>query len=113
MVLEAMAMGKPVIATRWGGPADYLDASSGMLVDPESYSTLVMGFATAMQRLIDSPALAHSMGSAGRQRALRDFDWQQKIDQVISIYRSLVEKTGALQEFEDRAVSSAAVSQHH
>jgi glycosyltransferase involved in cell wall biosynthesis len=113
VVLEAMAMGKPVIATRWGGPADYLDASSGMLVDPESYSALVTGFATAMQKLIDSPALANSMGSAGRQRVLRDFDWQQKIDQVISIYRSLAEKTGVSQEFEDRRVSPAAVSQHH
>jgi glycosyltransferase involved in cell wall biosynthesis len=113
VVLEAMAMGKPVIATRWGGPADYLDASSGMLVDPESYSALVTGFATAMQKLIDSPALANSMGSAGRQRVLRDFDWQQKIDQVISIYRSLAEKTDVSQEFEDRRVSPAAVSQHH
>jgi glycosyltransferase involved in cell wall biosynthesis len=113
VVLEAMAMGKPVIATRWGGPADYLDASSGMLVDPDSYSALVTGFATAMQKLIDSPALANSMGSAGRQRVLRDFDWQQKIDQVISIYRSLAEKTDVSQEFEDRRVSPAAVSQHH
>ena len=33
VVLEAMAMGKPVIATHWGGPADYLDATCGILVE--------------------------------------------------------------------------------
>lgn len=80
VVLEAMAMGKPVIATRWGGPADYLDATCGILVEPESYSSLVTGFAEAMQKLICSPRLARSMGDAGRARAVRDFDWQRKID---------------------------------
>jgi glycosyltransferase involved in cell wall biosynthesis len=89
VVLEAMAMGKPVIATRWGGPVDYLDESSGILVEPKSYPDLVAGFAEAMTRLIDSPELAKSMGAAGRKRAVRDFDWQTKIQQVISIYRSL------------------------
>jgi len=90
VVLEAMAMGKPVIATAWGGPTDYLDSTCGILVEPESYSALVTGFAEAMQKLIDSPDLARSMGDAGRTRAVRDFDWQRKIDQTIQIYRALV-----------------------
>ena len=90
VVLEAMAMGKPVIATRWGGPMDYLDSTCGILVEPKSYEDLVTGFAEAMRRLIDSPELATSMGDAGRARAMRDFDWQRKIDQMIQIYRALV-----------------------
>jgi glycosyltransferase involved in cell wall biosynthesis len=113
VVLEAMAMGKPVIATNWGGPADYLDSSCGMLVEPESYSALVAGFADAMQKMIDSPALAKSMGVAGRQRAVRDFDWQQKIDQVIGIYCSLAEKPEVSQKSRQALVSSAAVSEHN
>lgn len=92
VVLEAMAMGKPVIATHWGGPADYLDASCGMLVKPQSYLGLVDGFAEVMQKLIDSPELAKSMGAAGCARAIRDFDWQRKIDQVIEIYRELAKR---------------------
>ncbi len=40
-----------VIATAWGGPADYLDQSCGILVDPVSEHALVVGFAEAMQRL--------------------------------------------------------------
>lgn len=112
VVLEAMAMGKPVIATHWGGPADYLDTSCGILVEPESYSGLVAGFAAAMQTLIASPGLAKSMGEAGRQRVIRDFDWQRKIGQIIRIYRALVEKSEVSLEFEEGSASSAVVSQH-
>jgi glycosyltransferase involved in cell wall biosynthesis len=89
VVLEAMAMGKPVIATRWGGPVDYLDESNGILIEPKSYPDLVDGFAGAMSKLMNAPELAKSMGASGRERAIRDFDWQKKIQQVISIYRTL------------------------
>ncbi|MGD0939066.1 MAG: glycosyltransferase family 4 protein [Terracidiphilus sp.] len=110
VVLEAMAMGKPVIATRWGGPADYLDASCGVLVDPASYEGLVTGFANAMQSMLESPDLAKRIGAAGRERAVRDFDWQLKIDRVIGIYRSVAEKTEVFQEAKQAAVSPAAAS---
>ena len=93
VVLEAMALGKPVIATDWGGPADYLDATCGILVEPDSYVGMVTGFAEAMRRLILRPELARSMGEAGRTRAVRDFDWQRKIDQIIQIYYELAEKS--------------------
>jgi glycosyltransferase involved in cell wall biosynthesis len=111
VVLEAMAMGKPVIASDWGGPADYLDDSCGVLVEPESYSGLVAGFAAAMQKLIDSPALAKSMGAAGRERAIRDFDWQRKIDEVIGIYHALAEKSDVTQGFDESRVFPATASE--
>ena len=111
VVLEAMAMSEPVIATRWGGPADYLDASCGVLVEPESYETLVAGFADAMRMMLESPSLATSMGAAGRERAVRDFDWQQKIDRVISIYRSVLKNSDASQELKTGAASPAAASE--
>jgi glycosyltransferase involved in cell wall biosynthesis len=97
VVLEAMAMGKPVIATNWGGPADYLNASCGILVEPTAYPALVEGFRNAMQKLIDSPSQAQSMGEAGRKRAIQDFDWQRKIEQMIAIYKRLLVKTDAIE----------------
>jgi glycosyltransferase involved in cell wall biosynthesis len=112
VVLESMAMGKPVIATRWGGPVDYLDESSGILIEPKSYPDLVAGFAEAMTKLMNSPELAKSMGAAGRKRAVRDFDWQKKIQQVISIYRTLLEKSDVFSAFEESPAPSATVSQH-
>jgi glycosyltransferase involved in cell wall biosynthesis len=113
VVLEAMAAGKPVVATRWGGPADYLDATCGILVEPESYSAMVTGFAEAMQKLICSPDLANSMGDAGRARAVRDFDWQRKIDQIIRIYSALADKSRVSQELAEGCVPSATVSENN
>jgi glycosyltransferase involved in cell wall biosynthesis len=91
VVLEAMAMARPVIATDWGGPADYLDAETGFLIPPQSREAMVAGFAGAMQRLIDDPGLAACMGAAARVKTLACFTWQMKIDRIVEIYRSVIE----------------------
>jgi glycosyltransferase involved in cell wall biosynthesis len=83
-----MAMARPVIATAWGGPLDYLDASCGILIEPDSRESLIAGFAEAMRRLMNSPVLGAKMGRAGRERLLREFDWEQKIDRIVAIYES-------------------------
>lgn len=88
VVLEAMACAKPVIATAWGGPVDYLDASCGFLVEPSSREALVAGFRHAMLSLLVSPELARRMGAAGRARVERDFDWECKVDHMLAIYES-------------------------
>jgi glycosyltransferase involved in cell wall biosynthesis len=87
VVLEAMASGIPVIATKWGGPADYLDSSCGFLIEPSSREAIVQGFAAAMLQLIDRPALRDELGSKGRQRVEEYFDWEKKIDRILEIYR--------------------------
>jgi glycosyltransferase involved in cell wall biosynthesis len=111
VVLEAMAMGKPVIATRWGGPADYLDASCGILVEPDSYASLVAGFGEAMARLVDTPGLARLMGAAGRERVVRDFDWQQKVDRMIGIYGSVAKNRDVFHKLESTTISNATTSE--
>jgi glycosyltransferase involved in cell wall biosynthesis len=87
VVLEAMAMGLPVIATAWGGPTDYLDESCGILVRPSSREALIEGFADAMKALAESPALRERLGEAGRARALEHFDWERKIDKILDLYK--------------------------
>lgn len=90
VVLEAMAMGKPVIATAWGGPADYLDQTCGILLPPSSRAELVTGFARAMQLLLDDPGLAARLGQAGRIRLKQSFDWEDKVDTLLAIYRRVL-----------------------
>ncbi|HUP08750.1 MAG TPA: glycosyltransferase family 4 protein [Caldimonas sp.] len=96
VVLEAMAMAKPVIATAWGGPLDYLDATCGMLVAPDGEAELVEGLASAMKTLAADPALCRRMGAAGRARVERHFDWDVKVAQVLEIYDRAIEKHAAL-----------------
>lgn len=90
VVLEAMALGMPVIATSWGGPTDYLDPSCGVLVEPSSRETLIDGLAKAMTDLARSPGLRVQMGQAGRAKVVREFDWEAKVDRMIEIYREAI-----------------------
>jgi glycosyltransferase involved in cell wall biosynthesis len=89
VVLEAMATGLPVIASKWGGPADYLDESCGILVDPTSRPSFVAGLTEAMARLASSPDLRRELGRAGRARAVGEFDWDRKIERFKEIYALL------------------------
>jgi glycosyltransferase involved in cell wall biosynthesis len=85
-ILEAMAMGKPVITTKWGGPADYVDARSGVLVEPSSPEEFVEGLATAMVALSRDGALRASLGAGGLQRVREDhLAWGSKADHVLDI----------------------------
>jgi glycosyltransferase involved in cell wall biosynthesis len=90
VVLEAMACGLPVIATRWGGPADYLDERSGILVDPTGHGSFVAGLIDAMRRMITSPELRARLGEAGKRRVQEEFDWERKIDRILDIYEQAV-----------------------
>ena len=86
VVLEAMACGIPAIATAWGGPADYLDASCGILVPAANPETIIQGFADAMSKLSADSELRSRLGTAGRKRVEQLFDWEQKIDRILELY---------------------------
>jgi glycosyltransferase involved in cell wall biosynthesis len=92
VVLEAMASAVPVIATGWGGPADYLNSECGILIEPSSRADLIAGFADAMERLLQSDALREQLGGAGRERVLREFTWAHKIDRIQAIYDSTLSR---------------------
>jgi glycosyltransferase involved in cell wall biosynthesis len=95
VVLEAMAMGIPVIATAWGGPADYLDESCGILVEPTSVDAFITNLSTALIRLAKNPEERIAMGKAGRRKVVEDFDWEAKVDRMLGIYREAIERSRA------------------
>jgi glycosyltransferase involved in cell wall biosynthesis len=88
VVLEAMSMGKPVIATAWGGPLDYLDAMCGVLVPPTSRTDIVNGFSSALIRMAQSVSQRRSMGAHGLAKVKQEFDWELKVDRMLEIYRA-------------------------
>ncbi|MEA2542458.1 MAG: hypothetical protein QOH35_3824, partial [Acidobacteriaceae bacterium] len=101
VVLEAMALGRPVIATRWGGPIDYITPACGILVPPTSREALIAGLAEAMQRLASDPSLVEAMGAAGRHRLVEHFTWDRKIDAILDVYRSAYLSGGRRSPVED------------
>ena len=94
VVLEAMAMGVPVIATRWGGPADYLDDETGILIDPTGRDAFVEDLRAALVRMAGSPALREQFGERGRARVLAHYDWDKKIDRILEIYGDVMASSG-------------------
>lgn len=69
-VLEAMAAGLPVIATRVGGiPRIIDDGLSGLLISPGDSD----GLASALRMLLNDPQLAHRLGNAAKKRAETEF----------------------------------------
>lgn len=95
VVLEAMAGGVPVVATAWGGPTDYLDASCGILVMPVSEEALIRGFAGAMRTLSEDKALVARLGNAGRARVVQHYDWARKVDVMVELYERVLKEQPA------------------
>ncbi|MGN6369977.1 MAG: glycosyltransferase family 4 protein [Phycisphaerae bacterium] len=92
VVLEAMAMRLPIITANWGGPADYVDASCGILVDPHTPDQFIGDLARAMVELAKSPARRADMGAAGYEKVLREYDWDRKLEQVLGIYHEAIQR---------------------
>jgi glycosyltransferase involved in cell wall biosynthesis len=84
--LEGMAAGRPVIAVAQGGPLEsVLHGETGFLCPPEPKA-----FAYAMQDLIDDPARAETIGSAGRERAAL-FSWSNFVSRIDDYAESLIQ----------------------
>ena len=90
VILETMAMSKPVIATAWGGALDYLDDTCGILVEPTSRTALIEGLAAAMVRLAHSPAERAAMGRAARLKVETHYDWEVKAEDMLDVYRRVL-----------------------
>lgn len=90
VVLEAMAMSMAVIATDWGGPADYITEETGILVPPASRSEFQKGLAKAMLHFCTHMDDIERMGQNGRKRVEEVFDWERKTDRIIEIYNDVL-----------------------
>jgi glycosyltransferase involved in cell wall biosynthesis len=90
VVLEAMSRGLPVVATNWGGPADYISPQTGFLVDPESREAMVEGFKVRLLQLAENAELREQMGVAAIAHVKSNFMWDDKVDQIIDLYHELV-----------------------
>ena len=88
ILLEAMAAGKPIVASNIDGYRGVLDdGMEGLLVQPEDERRL----ADALIRVLKDPALCGRMGRHGQAKAT-DYSWDKVAHQVLDYYRELLER---------------------
>jgi glycosyltransferase involved in cell wall biosynthesis len=86
VVLEAMAAGRPVIATAVGPVPEVVDDASGILVPAGSSTAL----ADALVRLANDAELRKQMGAAGAARAHTVFALDRMVDHTITVYERVL-----------------------
>ncbi len=90
VLVEAMALGRAVVATRVGGiPAVVIDGETGRLVAPDDPAAL----AGAVSELLKNPGLGQRMGEAGRRRA-EQFSLAVMESRLLDLYRELCAEKG-------------------
>ena len=86
-LLEAMACGLPVVATRLDGIAEAVtEGENGFLLSVSD----VDGMSAAMQKLLSDSELAKHMGVNARQRVEQNFTRPQMMDRLMQVYRSVI-----------------------
>jgi glycosyltransferase involved in cell wall biosynthesis len=89
VIIEALAAGRPVIATAAGGVLDILEHEvTGLLVPPGDAPAL----ARALERLAQEPALRERLGTAGRRHVIAAFNRPQHVDRVTALYEQCVQR---------------------
>lgn len=85
VVLEAMALGRPMIAARIGGPAEILTPESGLLFDPAQPAELT----AALSRLATDRLLRERIGQAALRR-VEEFSLERNVAGNVQVYRELL-----------------------
>lgn len=103
VLLESMAAGAPVVATRVGGtPEALVDGETGLLVPPADAAALAASIAT----LLDNRELATRLGHAARQRIAERFSVDRMVHSTQDLYSDLLERKGSAAR---RAATAASV----
>jgi glycosyltransferase involved in cell wall biosynthesis len=91
VLLESMAAGVPVVATRVGGTPEVVeDGENGLLVPPADSIAL----AVAIERLLADPELAARLARAGRDSVTKRFSMEQMVRATEQLYQTLLERRG-------------------
>jgi glycosyltransferase involved in cell wall biosynthesis len=87
VILEAMSLGKPVIASRLAGIPEEIDESSGILFPPGDYRELAEG----IRKLMDDESLRVSLGIGAKDRFIGNFTHEKALKQYFTLYQQILE----------------------
>jgi glycosyltransferase involved in cell wall biosynthesis len=89
--VEAMACATPLVTTDAGALPEVVGTDAGLRVRAGDVGELT----AALQRVLDSPALAGQLGRAGRQRVLDRYTWRSTAERTADWYAEILDRRGA------------------
>ena len=90
-LFEYMAMGKGIVASRLGQIAEVLnDEQTALLIEPGNAEEL----SAAIMRLIKTPNLRESLGTAAREKAITSHTWLRNAQNILDAYRAWRDEVG-------------------
>jgi glycosyltransferase involved in cell wall biosynthesis len=86
-VIEAAACEVPAVVSNVGGlPEAVEDNVTGFIVESKN----IQQAANALIKLITDRKLKNKMGKMGRERVIRDFNWNEKVIEMLNLYRKTI-----------------------
>lgn len=92
VLMEAMACAKPCIVFDWGGPGELVDDEVGRKVSARDETALVDGLTAAFADIVAHPDAWSQRALAARQRAVQQFDWSQRVEQMLRLYGEVLQQ---------------------
>lgn len=107
ILLEAAAMGKPLVATDVPGCRDVVDSGvNGYLVPPKEFKLL----ANAIDNLLGDGKLRQRMGRVGREKVLKSFNVIDVVNKTIDVYQQMGVLNMSLENTSDARITSKRIS---
>lgn len=91
VLLEAMAVGRPVIALNFGGPAEIVTDEVGQLLPMTNWQGVVNDLAACFENIVQQPERWQQRAQAARQVAENLYSWDSKVKQTIELYQKLIQ----------------------
>lgn len=89
VLLESLASGLPIIAVRYGGPAEIVDDEVGRPLSADGREPLIRDLVESLRDLASRPQVWRAKGEAGRRRAEKLYSWDARIDQALALYHQV------------------------
>jgi glycosyltransferase involved in cell wall biosynthesis len=86
VVVEAMAVGRPVICFDLAGPGFHIDQSCGIKIKANNPKQAIEDMAKALERLYLDKDLRLKLGQGAREKAEKEYDWDKLGDRMFDIY---------------------------
>jgi glycosyltransferase involved in cell wall biosynthesis len=98
VVLEAMGVGLVPLVVNYAGPGELITPNTGFSVPIGTREDIVRQLRAKLEYIVENPKILQEMSDAAYERAHSHFTWRQKAEQIVRIYRWILDDDCSRQE---------------